>query len=51
MKKVSRKQVRSNKDASEVRDKERIAERFVGFAGLLDLSDVSDLSNLSISAI
>ena len=54
------KQVRSKKDASKVRDLNRIAERFVRFvrlvrfvrfAGLVDLSYMSDLSNLSISAI
>ena len=49
--KIDKKQVRSNKDASEVKDYDRIAERFVRFAGLLYLSDMSDLSDLSISAI
>ena len=41
-------QVCLNKDASEVRDLDIIAERFVRFAGLLDLSDLSDLSISSI---
>ena len=45
---MEKKTGRSNKDESEVRDKERIAERFVIF---VIFAGVSDLSDFLISAI